>query len=424
MISGSRSLRALFMAVVAAAPALAQGGNPNPMDSISKLPGYRPAHDTIPLITPSRIAKYAAPQQREWNAYLERSRERYAKDTSAMHRELKAAGLTAMTRGPYAHDFSVKPSMTRAWFATDSAQRMARIILSFQAPNGGWSKHVDFTAHERQPGESYFSESAEWEWISTIDNESTTEEIHFLAHADSAVHDARYETAIGRAIDYLLDAQFPSGCFPQVYPLEGSYHDAATFNDNATVNTLRVLDEVAAGKYAFATPTQRSRSGGAVDAGIRCIVAAQIRVDAHLTGWGQQHDPLTLEPTSARSYELTSIAAQETAFIVDFLMSRPAPSEGLVRAVYAAADWLRPLPVSGYSYIDYKLERREGGAPLWGRLYEIGTNRVIMANRDGVKLYDWDKLTDRRSGYGWYTTKPAETLAAFATWSKTHPRKP
>ena len=415
--------RAMLVGIAAAAPALAQG-NPNPMDSISKLPGYRPAHDTVPLITPARIAKYAAPQQREWNDYLGRSRAQYAKDTSAMHRELRAAGLPAMTRGPYAHDFSVKPSMTRAWFATDSAQRMARAILSFQAPNGGWSKHVDFTLHERAPGESYFAESAEWEWISTIDNESTTEEIHFLARADSAVRDARYETAIGRAIDYLLDAQFPNGCFPQVYPLEGSYHDAATFNDNASINALRVLDEVATGKYALATPRQIARSRSAVDAGIRCIVAAQIRVDGRLTGWGQQHDPLTLEPTSARSYELTSIAALETSFILDFLMSRSGPNDSTVRAVYAAVDWLRPLAMSGYSYVDYKLMRREDAAPLWGRLYEIGTNRVIMANRDGVKLYDWDKLTDRRSGYGWYTTKPAETLTAFASWSKAHPRKP
>ena len=38
---------------------------------------------------------------------------------------------------------------------------------------------------------------------------------------------------------------------------------------------------------------------------------------------------------------------------------------------------------------------------------------MIMANRDGVKLYDWNKLTDRRSGYAWYTTRPAETLATF-----------
>src|SRR4051812_24716509 len=103
--------RLMLAAVVVAAPVLAQGGNRNPMDSIRQLPGYRPAHDTASLITPARIAEYAASQQREWNAYLGRSRDWYAKDTSAMHRELREAGLTAMTRGPYAHDFSVKPSM-------------------------------------------------------------------------------------------------------------------------------------------------------------------------------------------------------------------------------------------------------------------------------------------------------------------------
>ena len=55
---------------------------------------------------------------------------------------------------------------------------------------------------------------------------------------------------------------------------------------------------------------------------------------------------------------------------------------------------------------------------------ELGTNRVVMSNRDGVRLYDWNKLTDRRSGYGWYTTAPAATLAAFKRWSETHARQP
>ena len=124
--------------------------------------------------------------------------------------------------------------MTAAWFASDSARRMTDVILSFQAPNGGWSKHVDFTLHPRARGESFYAESAEWEWISTIDNDATTEEIRFLSLADKSHHDERYAVAITRGVDYLLDAQYPNGCFPQVYPLEGSYHDAATFNDNAT----------------------------------------------------------------------------------------------------------------------------------------------------------------------------------------------
>jgi PelA/Pel-15E family pectate lyase len=415
---------AATLLVLAVSAAAGQDVNPNPMDSIRRLPGYRPTHDSIPLLTPARIAKYAPTRRHEWMTYVQRSREQYTRDTAAMGRELRAAGLSAMTRGPYTHDFSVKPEMTPAWFASDSAQRIAGIILSFQAPNGGWSKHVDFTKHARQPGESYFAESADWEWISTIDNDQTTEEIHFLALADRARRDPRYERAIVRGIDFLLESQYPNGCFPQVYPLEGSYHDAATFNDNATVNTLTLLREDSAGTYAYSPTAQRRRAARAVDKGIECILESQVRVGGKLTGWGQQHDPLTLAPTSARSYELTSLTAQETAAIVDLLMTLASPADGVVNAVYGATDWLEGIPIYGYSYERYELKKRDGAGPLWGRLYEIGTNRIMMANRDGIKLYDWNKLTDRRSGYGWYTTKPAATLATFKTWSQTHPRRP
>jgi PelA/Pel-15E family pectate lyase len=352
--------------------------------------------------------------------YLERSRAMYARDTASMNAELRALGKATMARAPYAHDFSVKGYMTRRWFASDTARRMAESILSYQAPDGGWSKHVDFRAHPRRPGESYYGESGDWEWISTVDNDQTTEEIHFLARIDSAHHDARYERAITRGIDYLLATEMPNGCIPQVYPLEGSYHDAATFNDNATVNVLRVFREVAGGAFQNAGVHQRAAASAALAKGIGCILDAQVSVNGVLTAWGQQHDPLTYLPVSARSYELTSLTALESAEVLDFLMSLPRPSEEVRKAVYAAADWLRGVALHGLAYDHYELRHDPAAPPLWGRLYEIGTNRVIVANRDGVKLYDWSKLTDRRSGYGWYTTKPAETLAAFARWSKLH----
>ncbi|MGH7617098.1 MAG: pectate lyase [Gemmatimonadaceae bacterium] len=396
--------------------------NPNPMDSIRRLPSYRESFDTVQLITDERIAKYAGAKRAKWTAYVRRSRDRYTADTIAMRAELRGANTTSMTRAPYTHDFSVKPFMTAAWFRTDTARRMAGVILSFQAPNGGWSKHVDFALRPRAKGESFYAESADWEWISTVDNDATTEEIRFLALADKAHHDGRYGAAISRGIDYLLDSQYPNGCFPQVYPLEGSYHDAATFNDNATVNAMRLLRDVGAGEYRIASRAQVRRAQIAIAAGLDCIVNAQVVVNGTLTAWGQQHDPLTLAPTSARSYELTSITALESAEIVDYLMSLESPSSRVASAVYAATDWLRAVPIHGYTYARYELKPSAAAPPLWGRLYEIGTNRVIMANRDGIKLYDWNKLTDRRSGYGWYTTKPADTLARFTTWSASHPR--
>jgi PelA/Pel-15E family pectate lyase len=103
-------------------------------------------------------------------------------------------------------------------------------------------------------------------------------------------------------------------------------------------------------------------------------------------------------------------------------MTIASPDERVIKSIYGAAEWLAAIPIYGYSYDHYELTKRDGARPLWGRLYEIGTNRIMMANRDGIKLYDWNKLTDRRSGYGWYTTRPAATLAAFKNWSRTHPR--
>jgi PelA/Pel-15E family pectate lyase len=400
---------------------MAQASAPNPMDSIRRLPSYRPAHDTVTLLAPARIARLPAAERAAWSAYLARSAAQYASDTSAMNRELRAAQRDKMTRAPYTHEFSVKPAMTPAWFASDAGRRMADVILSFQAPNGGWSKHVDFTQHTRRPGESYFAESDDWEWISTTDNNQTTEEIHFLDLANRAHRDRRYEAAVSRAVDYLLAMQYPNGGYPQVYPLEGSYHDAVTFNDNAMVNALVVLREVADGRYAYLHGDQRANAAAAVGRGIACIVDAQVRVGTTLTAWGQQHDPLTLVPTSARSYELTSLASLESAAILDLLMSVPSPSDAVVRSVRSAAAWLAAVPIRGYTYENYRLTASPGAGPLWGRLYQIGTNRIIMANRDGTTLYDWSKLTDRRTGYGWYTTTPAATLGRFAVWSKAHP---
>ena len=408
-----------------ALPAVVAAQNPNPMDSIRKLPGYRPAADTIQYLAAARIERLVSPVERPlWTAYIARSREQHTRDTAAMGRELRAVGRPQMTRAPYAHGFEVGPEMTPRWFGTDSARRLADAIVSFEAPNGGWSKHVDFRQHVRQPGESYYGESPEFEWISTIDNGSTTEEIGFLGAIDRVKPNAKYAEAIRHAVDYLLEMQMPNGCFPQVFPLQGSYHDAATFNDDATTHGLTVLRDVSEGKVTEATADQQRRATAAVSKGIACILATQVVVAGRRTIWGQQHDPLTLAPVAARTYELTSLASRESAAVLDFLMSLPSPNQRIVEAVYAGAEWLKDRPLHGLRYEGYVLTRDAKAPPLWGRLYEIGTNRVIMANRDGEKLYDWDKLSDRRSGYGWYTTEPATTLATFEKWSRQHPLNP
>jgi len=405
-----------------AAPAGAE--NPNPMDSIAKLPGYRGALDTTRYLAPARISRMVsdARVRGEWTGYLARSRRQHASDSLVMAAELGSTGATEMRRAPYAHGFEITRGMTPAWLASDSGRRLAEVVRSYQAPNGGWSKHVDFTRGPRQRGESWFGESTKWQWISTIDNGATTSEMRFLAMADAARPDTRDRDGFLRGVRYLLAAQAPNGCWPQVWPLEGSYHDAITFNDDATANAAALLREVGDGAFPFVPAPMRTAARAAIPRVVDCMVKTQVVVNGTPTIWGQQHDPITFAPVSARSYEMASLASRESAGIVSFLMADPAPSARVVAAVHHAVDWFKGTEIFGYTYEPYLRHDSAGAGPLWARMSEIGTNRPIFSNREGIRLYAYEQLTDRKQGYGWYSSEPAAVLKAYDGWAAKHPR--
>jgi PelA/Pel-15E family pectate lyase len=244
----------------------------------------------------------------------------------------------------------------------------------------------------------------------------------FLVARDSVAPDPRYKEAYRRSLRYILSAQFPNGCWPQVWPLAGGYHDAATFNDDVVTKILTILEDAAGGRPAFLTSAERDLARAAVERALDCVVAAQVVVDGKLTAWGQQHDPLTLQPVAARSYELVSLTAQESANLMRVLIKHRPQSPRLATAIHAAATWLKATPIYGYTY-DFQAGRKDapGEGPLWARMYEIGTNRPIFSDRNGIKLYDWNLLKDRRTGYAWYTYAPVLALRQYENWARRNP---
>ena len=434
MTSGS-VLRAVMLSgatMVAPASALRAQGTPparavenaNPMDSIARLPGYRGALDTTHYLVAARLARVVgdAKVRGAWGEYIRRSQQVHARDSLAMAAELRTVGAPEMRRAPYAHGFEITAAMTPAWLASDSGRRLAEVVLSYQAPNGGWSKHVDYSRSPRQPGESWFGESTKWQWISTIDNGATTAQLRFLALANAAKPDAAYRAAFLRGVEYLLAAQAPNGCWPQVWPLEGSYHDAITYNDDATVNAAMLLREVGSGAFPFVPTGVRRRATAAVPRVVDCMVKTQVVVNGTPTIWAQQHDPLTFAPVSARSYEMVSLASRESAGIVAFLMALPSPDARVVAAVHHAVDWFKGNEIFGYVYVPYARRDSAGAGPLWARMSEIGTNRPVFSNREGIRLYDYEQLTDRKQGYAWYSYEPAAVLKEYEGWAAKHPR--
>ena len=375
------------------------------------------------LLTAARIAALPAAEREAWTRYVAESARLKAADAASIAAEVRAAGRSEWTPAEEGPSFYLGDEMTAEWFRGAEARRMADIILSYQTPTGGWSKRVSHTGQPRQPGQGYTHEGRNY--VGTFDNGATTEEMRFLAGAYEGHGDARFRDGYLRGLAYTLRAQLPTGCWPQVYPLQGGYHDAATFNDDATVRILRVLRDAAAGKPAFVPPAERQRARTAVDGGVECIVRSQIVVDGKLAGWGAQHDPITLAPVKARAYEHRALSGREGAEVMNFLMQLDAPSPRVAAAVHAGAAWFRRVAIQNMAYqVKGELTPREGAGPIWARFYEIGTDRPIFSNRDGVVRYAWSELEpERRYGYGWYTDEPATTLRRYDRWARTHPAR-
>lgn len=387
-------------------------------DATVRLPGAALERDTLSALSESRLRLLPTATRALWQTYVARSRAAQAVDRALLARELAPRGRTTMMRAPFiAKSFDFAPPRARVRENADSVRRFTEAMLSFQTPSGGWSKHVDFSKGIRQPGQSFFSENEHWQYIATIDNDATTSELRYLMQREREAATPAVRDAVAHGVQYLLDAQFPNGCWPQVWPLQGGYHDNATFNDDAIVEVMQLLDDVGHNAAPYVAAAAQRAAALAVQRAVQCVLQAQVRVNGQLTVWGQQHNPLTLEATGARSYELTSLVSKESAGVVDFLITHTTLDARIPVAVNAAVAWFERVKIRGMRN-DGKngLIADTAAGALWARMYEIGTNKPIFSNRDGIKQYDFQQLTDRREGYGWYSDLPTRTLANYATW--------
>ncbi|WP_240008686.1 pectate lyase [Pseudaquidulcibacter saccharophilus] len=308
--------------------------------------------------------------------------------------------------------------------ATENTKLLS--ILSFQMPSGGWYKALPRNII-RQNGYAY---SPEGSYEATIDNDATYEELKFLSHAYSNAPD-EYKPQIINALEngakFLIKSQYPNGGYPQMYPLRGWYHDAVTLNDDAMLNTIKILGDIADGKDGFAQISTKTREQAktAQQKALSLLVSLQVKVNGKKTIWAQQYDPLTLLPCSARNFEMTSLASGESANILLYLMKIQNPSKDIKDAI-----------ISGIEYFDAnKIENKKweksnqtgnkelidaiGAKPLLARYYDITSNQPLFGDRDKT-IHDnvYDLSLERRNGYSWYNTSYSNVMKAYDEWKK------
>jgi PelA/Pel-15E family pectate lyase len=311
-------------------------------------------------------------------------------------------------------------------------------MLLYQRNIGGWPKHIneikiDYSrslteAQKVSVQDSRFRNDA------TIDNNATIKEIRYLVKAFRTTGNRAYLAAAEKGIKYLHTMQYPNGGFPQFYPDSSSYRSQVTFNDNAMINALNLLWDVANKKGGFEVvdPTLQQASVKAINKGVECILKTQIKVNGKLTGWCAQYDSKTLQPAKARAFELVSISGMESVGIVDFLMKVEDPSPEIKAAITGAVDWLQSVRITGYRYQDVvdsskpQMKDRvlvpDAEASVWARFYDIDTQKPFFTGRDSQKKWNVSEIDhERRIGYAWYGTWPAALLQTrYPAWKKKH----
>ena len=312
----------------------------------------------------------------------------------------------------------------------------AEKMLVYQRSVGGWPKAVGKVAIDYdQPLSPALRLEIKADSLhddATIDNKATTRELRYLVKAYADTQNPSYLAAVQKGINYLFKAQYENGGWPQYFPDHHLYRAQVTYNDNAMVNVLNIMQDLAEEKEGFEVlpAADRKKAVLAVDKGISCILKTQVLQDGKLSVWCAQYDQHTLKPAQARAFEPISLSGMESVYIVEFLMRQKNPSEAIVTAVKSAVEWFQQAKIPGYDFVFIKDPKQPGGkdrvfkpepsSVIWARFYDIPSNTPIFTGRESIPKKTIAEIeVERRVGYAWYGKWPANLIdKKYPAWLK------
>lgn len=318
---------------------------------------------------------------------------------------------------------------------TASVDSVAERMLVYQRSYGGWPKAI----HEQKVDYNIpLTEQVRKEIVqgignddATIDNKATSREIIYLMHAYTTTKNEAYLKAAERGIDYLLEAQYDNGGWPQYYPNKKIYRAQVTYNDDAMINVLNILQDVAElkGDYAVLGQEYAKKAQKAVDKGLKCILKTQITLKGKLTVWAAQYDEKTLVPAKARAFELPSLSSSESSNIVKFLMRQKNPSPEVIKAITSAVQWFDDAKISGFKVerIDDTKQPKgkdvilvpDTSSVIWARFYDLDKMEPMFVGRDSIPKKTLAEIdNERRTGYAWYGVWGAKLPKEYDKWKK------
>lgn len=268
----------------------------------------------------------------------------------------------------------------------DYCDRIADTLIWGQHASGGWHYFIDFDPAATEAWYQRIGTQC-WGWEefyhfydnSTFDDNTTTGAATYLLNLFKETKKPKYEKPLRKVIQFILDAQYPLGGWPQRFPLQTEHHPEPitdytsyyTFNDGVTVGNIYFL--LKAHELFGDEEIQR-----AAIRGMRFVALSQYGEPQ--PGWAQQFD-LDLNPGGARNYEPASIAPSTTYSMIRQLLKfyRITGDTRFLRGIPSALDWLdRSTLPTGHS----------DDGHTHAQFIEVGSGKPLYAHREGKSVSD------------------------------------
>ena len=285
----------------------------------------------------------------------------------------------------------------------DAAEKTARALIWGQLDCGGWNYVIDF-AGDRSLKEWYntigkngwrLEEFQHYYGNATFDDDVSSDAAKFLLRIYLEKLDPSYKYPLDKAIDFIIESQYPIGGWPQRYPLKydfshhgnPDYSSFYTFNDDVVWENVNFLLQCyqTLGEERFLDPIRR---------GINFYILTQQA--APQAGWGQQYT-MDLKPAGARTYEPNALLPNYTGGHIRLLIKfyRLTGETKFLAGIPEALEWLESCRLPPVM--------TENGKYTHSTFVEISSNKPIFVHRIGSNVihgyYYYDYNDDKLLGH-------------------------
>lgn len=264
-----------------------------------------------------------------------------------------------------------------------AAEQAASALIAGQHPAGGWNYIIDFAgeASLRRWYETIgangwrLEEFQHYYGNATFDDHVTVECARFLLRLHLEKGDPKSRAAVDKAVNFVLDSQYPNGGWPQRWPRMGEFSKQGR-PDYTGFITLN--DEVAEENIDFLLlvlqQLKDERVRDPIQRGMALIIALQ--QPQPTPGWAMQYT-LDLKPATGRTYEPASITPHGTAAAIMQLLTyyQLTGERKYLARIPEALDWL--------ASVELPREKWSADGRNFYRNYDPRTGRLLVEHRRG-----------------------------------------